>query len=194
MIKLIHKIIFVFFIFFSIEVKSKEVGLGDVNSKVTIKIFSSLTCPACANFHSKIFYQIKEEFIDKGLVRFEHHPFPLDLAALNAEMIVRCHVDNIKKFELLGKIYEKQKLWAVGSDINKINDSIKKIGLETNLNNKDMDDCLKDENKQDEILNQRIDAQKKYEIGSTPTILINEKKYKGKVEYSEFKKVLEKNL
>lgn len=194
MIKLIHKIIFIFFIFFSIEVKSKEVGIGDVNSKVTIKVFSSLTCPACANFHSKIFYQIKEEFIDKGLVRFEHHPFPLDLAALNAEMIVRCHVDNIKKFELLGKIYEKQKLWAVGSDINKINDSIKKIGLESNLNNKDMDDCLKDENKQDEILNQRIDAQKKYEIGSTPTILINEKKYKGKVEYSEFKKVLEKNL
>ena len=194
MIKLIHKIIFVFFIFFSIEVKSKEVGIGDVNSKVTIKVFSSLTCPACANFHSKIFYQIKEEFIDKGLVRFEHHPFPLDLAALNAEMIVRCHVDNIKKFELLGKIYEKQRLWAVGSDINKINDSIKKIGLESNLNNKDMDNCLKDENKQDEILNQRIDAQKKYEIGSTPTILINEKKYKGKVEYSEFKKVLEKNL
>ena len=194
MIKLIHKIIFVFFIFFSIEVKSKEVGIGDVNSKVTIKVFSSLTCPACANFHSKIFYQIKEEFIDKGLVRFEHHPFPLDLAALNAEMIVRCHVDNIKKFELLGKIYEKQKLWAVGSDINKINDSIKKIGLESNLNNKDMDDCLKDENKQDEILNQRINAQKKYEIGSTPTILINEKKYKGKIEYIEFKKVLEKNL
>ena len=194
MIKLIHKIIFIFFIFFSIEVKSKEVGIGDVNSKVTIKVFSSLTCPACANFHSKIFYQIKEEFIDKGLVRFEHHPFPLDLAALNAEMIVRCHVDNIKKFELLGKIYEKQKIWASGSDINKINELIKKIGLESNLNNKDMDNCLKDENKQDEILNQRIDAQKKYEIGSTPTILINEKKYKGKVEYSEFKKVLEKNL
>ena len=194
MIKLIHKIIFIFFIFFSIEAKSKEVGIGNINSKVTIKVFSSLTCPACANFHSKIFYQIKEEFIDKGLVRFEHHPFPLDLAALNAEIIVRCHVDNTKKFELLGKIYEKQKLWAVGSDINKINDSIKKIGLESNLNNKDMDDCLKDENKQDEILNQRIEAQKKYEIGSTPTILINEKKYKGKVEYSEFKKVLEKNL
>ena len=54
MIKLIHKIIFVFFIFLSVEIKSKEVGIGDVNSKVTIKVFSSLTCPACANFHSKI--------------------------------------------------------------------------------------------------------------------------------------------
>ncbi len=193
MIKLIYKI-FIFFVFFSIEANSKEVGIGSVNSKVTIKVFSSLTCPACANFHSKIFYQVKEEFIDKGLVRFEHHPFPLDLAALNAEIIVRCHVDNIKKFELLGKIYEKQKLWAVGSDINKINDSIKKIGLEANLSNKDMDDCLKNENKQDEILNKRIDAQKKYEIESTPTIFINEKKYKGRVEYCEFKKILEKNL
>ena len=194
MTKLILKIILIFTVFFSVEAKSKEVGIGDVNSKVTIKVFSSLTCPACANFHSKIFYQIKEEFIDKGLVRFEHHPFPLDLAALNAEIIVRCHVDNIKKFELLGKIYKKQKLWAVGSDINKINDSIKKIGLESNLNNKEMDDCLKDEKKQDEILNQRIEAQKRYEISSTPTIFINEKKYKGKVEYREFKKVLEKNL
>ena len=194
MTKLIFKVILVFAVFFPFDAQSKEIGIGDKNSRVTIKVFSSLTCPACANFHSKIFYQIKEEFIDKGFVRFEHHPFPLDLAALNAEIIVRCHVDNLKKFELLGKIYEKQKLWAVGSDINKINDSIKKIGLDSDLKNKDMDDCLKDENNQDEILNLRINAQKKYEISSTPTIFINEKKYKGKVEYREFKKVLEKIL
>ena len=122
MIKLIHKIIFVFFIFFSIEVKSKEVGIGDVNSKVTIKVFSSLTCPHCANFHAEIFDNLKDDFIDKGLVKFEHHTFPLDLAALNAEIVVRCHNDNKKKFELLGKYYKEQKKWAVGSDINKINE------------------------------------------------------------------------
>ena len=66
-------------------------------------------------------------------MKFEHHPFPLDLAALNAEIILRCNVDNNKKFELLGKIYDKQRLWAVGSDINKINESIKKIGSEVDL-------------------------------------------------------------
>ena len=100
---------------------------------MTVKVFSSLTCPHCANFHKKFFMNLKKDFIDKGLVKFEHHAFPLDLAALNAEIIVRCHVDNNKKFQLLGKIYEKQKIWAVGSDINKINESIKKIGLEFNL-------------------------------------------------------------
>ena len=194
MIKSLHKIIFIFFVLFSIEVKGKTVSIGNINSKVTIKVFSSLTCPACANFHSNIFYQLKEDFIDKGKVRFEHHPFPLDLAALNAEIILNCHVDNTKKFELLGKIYEKQRMWAVGSDISKITDSIKKIALDTNLNNDKMNNCLNNEKLQDEILNQRIDAQKNYKIDSTPTILINGKKYTGKIDYKEFKKTIEKNL
>ncbi len=193
-IKIFYKISFLIILLFSYEVKSKILSIGDKNSKVTVKVFSSLTCPACANFHSKIYYQLKKEFIDSGLVKFEHHPFPLDLAALNAEIILRCNVDNSKKFKLLSKIYEKQRVWAVGSDINKINDSIKKIGLELNLENKKMNNCLQNEKKQDEILNQRIEAQKKYKIESTPTILINEKKYSGKIEYLEFKKTIEKNL
>ena len=186
--RLTLKITILFLIFFNIGVNSKIVSLGAPESKVIIKVFSSLTCPACANFHSKIFFNLKKDFIDKGLVRFEHHPFPLDLAALNAEIILRCHVDKDTKLALLGKIYEKQQSWAVGSDINKINDSIKKIGLEVNLKNEKMDGCLNNDKIQDEILTQRINAQKKYKIEATPTILINEKEYKGKVNYKEFKK------
>ena len=57
-----------------------------------------------------------------------------------------------------------------------------------------MNKCLKDSNAQDEILNQRIEAQKKYKIESTPTIIVNEKKYSSKVDYKTFKKVIDKNL
>ena len=159
-----------------------------------MKVFSSLTCPHCANFHSSIFNNLKKDFIDKGLVRFEHHAFPLDLAALNAEVIVRCHNDNEKKFKLLGEIYNKQKVWAVGSDINKINDSIKQIATNFDLTEEKMNVCLKDNKAQDEILNQRIKAQKNYKIDSTPTIFVNEKKYTRKINYKSFKKIIEKNL
>jgi protein-disulfide isomerase len=85
-------------------------------------------------------------------------------------------------------------MWAVGSDINKINDSIKIIGSQIGLGEDEMDKCLKSEKSQDEILNQRIEAQKKYKIESTPTVIINDKKYTGKVDYSKFKKQIEKNL
>ena len=95
---------------------------------------------------------------------------------------------------MLEEIYIKQKSWAVGSDINKINDLIKKIGLNFDLTEEKMDACLKDDKVQDEILNQRIEAQKKYEIESTPTVIINGKKYTSKVDYKNFKKMIEKNL
>ena len=192
--KIFFKTLLLFLIVFSVKVHSKILSDGNANAKVIVKVFSSLTCPACANFHSEIYYDLKKDFIDAGLVKFEHHAFPLDLAALNAEIILRCSVNDEKKFELLGKIYKKQNSWAVGSDINKINESIKKIGSEFNMKNEKMNNCLKNDKSQDEILNQRIEAQKKYKIQSTPTVFINEKKYSGKVNYKQFKKAIEKNL
>ena len=188
------KTILVIFLFFTVQAESKILSIGSPDAKVTIKVFSSLTCPHCANFHEVIFDKLKDEYIDKNLVRFEHHAFPLDLAALNAEVVVRCQANNDNKFKLLGEIYKKQTFWAIGSDINKINNLIKKIGLEFDLTENKIDECLKNSEAQDEILNQRIEAQKKYKIEATPTIFINEKKYSGKVDYKSFKKVIEKNL
>tara|TARA_B100001121_G_C18617931_1_gene587832 strand:- start:142 stop:726 length:585 start_codon:yes stop_codon:yes gene_type:complete len=194
MTKIFFKTIFMFFLFFSAQAESKILSIGGSDAKVTVKVFSSLTCPHCANFHIEIFKKLKNEYIDKGLVKFEHHAFPLDLAALNAEVIVRCASTNDKKFKLLDEMYDKQKNWAVGSDIKKINNLIKKIGTGFNLSETAMDNCLKSSEAQDIILNQRIEAQKKYKIESTPTIIVNEKKYKGKVDYEDFKKIIEKNL
>jgi len=57
-----------------------------------------------------------------------------------------------------------------------------------------MDKCLENDQVQDEILTQRIEAQKKYKIESTPTIIINEKKYSGNVDYKQFKKAIDKKL
>ena len=194
MIRFFYKTIFFFLFFFSIEAESKILSIGSSDAKVTVKVFSSLTCPHCANFHTTVFEKLKKDYIDKGLVKFEHHAFPLDLAALNAEVIVRCASNNEKKFKLLDQMYIKQKVWAVGSDINKINELIKKIGSELDLSENNMDNCLKSSDAQDVILNQRIEAQKKYKIESTPTIIVNEKRYSGKVNYESFKKIIEKNL
>ena len=192
--KFFYKIIFLIFFVLSVQAESKILSIGNSEAKVTVKVFSSLTCPHCASFHTNVYEKLKEEYIDKGLVKFEHHAFPLDLAALNAEIIVRCQVNSTKKFELLTEIYNKQTTWAVGSDINKINELIKKVGLNFDLSNKKMDICLKNEKVQDEILEQRIEAQKKYKIESTPTIIINEKKYSGKISYRQFKKAIDKKL
>ncbi|OUX38735.1 MAG: hypothetical protein CBE33_00335 [Candidatus Pelagibacter sp. TMED273] len=188
------KLVIFFLLTFSVHAENKILNIGDKNAKITVKVFSSLTCPHCATFHKNIFEDLKKEYIDKNKVKFEHHSFPLDLAALNAEIIVRCHTDTNNRFQLLDEIYKKQSQWAVGSDIMVINESIKKIGLNSGLSKDKMNKCLDNENLQDKILNERIEAQKKYNIQSTPTIFINEKKYNGKHQYKPFKKEIEKNL
>ena len=196
---MIKKIIFFFlllipFTFSSAKNTVENLKIGNENSKITINVFSSLTCPHCANFHKKIFKELKREYIDTDKVKFVHYGFPLDLAALNAEKILRCKINSTKKFEMLNEIYEKQSEWAVGSDIKKINESLKKIGKNFDLSNEDMNKCLKDNDTQDVILGERIKAQKNYKIESTPTIFINNKRYNGKVNYEKFRKIIEKNL
>ncbi len=180
--------------FFNTSLSSKPLEIGNKSAKITVKVFSSLTCPHCASFHSKIYKDLKKEYIDSNLIKFEHHAFPLDLAALNAEKIVRCSSITETQFKLLTKIYDKQKKWAVGSDINKINESLIKIAQEEKLKISDLEKCLIDEAKQENILKERIQAQKNYNITSTPTIYINDKKYEDKHEFKSFKKQLDKLL
>ena len=175
-------------------INNSVLKIGDKDAKVTVKVFSSLTCPHCATFHNEVFKNLNNEYIVNNKINFEHHAFPLDLAALTAEKILRCTNWTKKSFQLLNEIYLKQDQWAVGSDINVINKSIKKMGKKYGLDEKKMNLCLDDEKTQDQILNERIEAQKKYKISSTPTIYINEKKYDGKHDYKKFKKELDKFL
>ena len=172
----------------------KNVYAGNKDAKVTVKVFSSLTCPYCADFHKNVFIKLKKEFIDSNYVRFEHHSFPLDLAALNAEKILRCVVDHKKRIALLDEIYAKQEEWALGNDINNINSKLSKIAKKYDLNDDRIKNCLVNENLENEILEIRINGSKKYSIQSTPTIFINEKKYDGKHDYNLFKKEIEKLL
>ena len=177
------------------NIYAKELNIlskGEETAKVTIKIFSSLTCPYCADFHLNILKNLEKDFLKNKTLKIEHYAFPLDLAALNAEKIVRCGNNMNTKFKLLDTIYEKQRQWAVGTDIDKINDSLLAIGKSLNLEENKLKSCLADEGLQDEILNERINAQKKYNIDSTPTIYINEKKYKGKFDFVSIKKYIEK--
>ena len=193
-----YYLLIVFFIliqsFISKNVHSETLKIGNKNAKITVKVFSSLTCPHCASFHKKIFEKLKVNYIDTNKVKFEHHAFPLDLAALNAEKIVRCASTPEVKFKLLHKMYDKQKIWAVGSDIEKINKNLIQIGAESQIDQNKLKKCLKNEDTQDKILLERIEAQKNFNITSTPTIYINEKKYEDKHEFKSFKKQLDKLL
>ena len=173
------------------DTNNSLVVLGSDKAIVKIKIFSSLTCPHCANFHIKIVPEIKKEYIDAGKVQLIFIDFPLDQVAFNASKILHC-VDKKKQIKFLDILYETQTKWTIGSDINDINKNLKKIVKDLGINSAQFDKCLMDEVISDKILNGRIDANRKYSINATPTIVINEKKLEGSVSFKNIKKKIEK--
>ena len=167
------------------------VVLGSDKAIVKIKIFSSLTCPHCANFHIKIVPEIKREYIDTGQVQLIFIDFPLDQAGFNASKLLHC-LDKKKQIAFLDIIYETQTKWTNASNINDINKNLKKIVKNLGISSIQFDKCLIDEDISDKILNGRIDANRKYSINSTPTIVINEKKLEGSASFKNIKKKIEK--
>ena len=184
-------IIFIYIILCFKAYSDNFVTLGNDEAKVKIKIFSSLTCPHCANFHKNIVPKIKKEYINNGMVQLIFIDFPLDHAALNASKLINC-ISSDKQNEFLDIVYEKQNEWTTASNITEINENLKKLFNELGINISNFDKCLNNEDIENRILNVRIEAQKKYSINATPTIIINEEKFKGELSFKNIKKIIVK--
>ena len=191
-IKVCLIVLFTFFKSYADDSLYKNViAIGSDEAIVKIKVFSSLTCPHCADFHMKVIPKIKEKYIESGKVQLIFIDFPLDQAAFNASKLLHC-IDQKKQIIFLDTIYETQESWTNGSDIEDINENLKKIVKNLGISSAKFDKCLINEVISDKILNGRIDANRKYSINSTPTIVINGKKLEGSVSFKNIKKKIDK--
>ena len=191
--KIIFLFAFIFFYFESVlaETKVKALLEGNIDAKISIIVYESLTCGHCADFHKEVYPRLKKDFIDSDLVKIEFRSFPLDLAALNASKIAHCKNDG--KTDILHFLYENQKKWVQGETIEDINKHLKKL-IVTNLpfDFTEFESCLANKDIEDHVLNDRIIAAKKFKINSTPTLIINDKKFDNPQNYKKLKKTIEK--
>ena len=188
------KIIFVILIFFTTVLnlqaeEIKRITVGNKDAKITIIAFESLTCSHCANFHKNVYPQLKEEFLDKGIAKIEFRHFPLDIAAFNASKVAQCKNDG--NSDILESLYANQQKWVKGSSIQEANKNLQKF-LKNEGFSIDFDSCINNKEIEDFVLNDRIDGTKNFKVSSTPTIIINKKKFEKALTYKNLKKALEK--
>jgi len=173
------------------QIDGSDIIIGEENAIVEIIIYESLTCSHCAEFHKIVLPKIKKQYVDTGKVKLILKDFPLDLASLNAAKIVKC-ADKKDKLSLLNYMYENQSSWSNANDISQINENLSIIAAKFNLNKDQANECIENKKNENIILNNRIDANKKYKINSTPSIVINKKKLKGPSNFENIKKALKK--
>ena len=187
------KILLLLILFFglisSLSAETSRIVSGNNNAKITIITYASLTCSHCANFHKEIYPKLKKDYIDTGLAKIEFRHFPLDVAAFNASKIAQCKQD--QSLEILESLYSNQQAWVKGSTIEEVNDNLKKF-LKKEDFDIDFEKCINNKEIEDFVLNDRIEGTKNFKVNSTPTIIINNKKFEKSLNYKNLKKSLEK--
>jgi protein-disulfide isomerase len=167
----------------------KRIIVGNKDAKISIIAFESLTCSHCADFHKKVYPQLKNDYIDTGLAKIEFRHFPLDIAAFNASKISQCKNDG--ESNILNRLFSNQQKWVKGSTAEEANENLKKFLDEEGIDI-DFEECVNNEKIENFVLNDRIDGVKKFKVNATPTIIINNEKFEKSLNYKNLKKVLEK--
>ena len=184
-------IICIFFIFSKYEIiKSKtdeEIFLGNKDAKIVVIEYASMTCIHCANFHKEVYPKIKKNYIDTNKIKFIFRDFPLDKQALFASVLAKCAPKD-KYYNFVKLILTNQEKWISNDDtfMNKL----RNIGKLAGLNENKINSCFKDEKMVDNIIRTRSIGEEKYNISSTPSLIINEKKYSA-MSYENFEKIIE---
>ena len=176
-----------------VESKYIEMSKGNDNAPVVFVEYASLTCPACAAFHSNVYPQLNKEYIETGKVKFIHREIYFDKAGLWAALTARCTNVVNRYFGMLDLLYSEQSIWSRYESSDKIVESLLKISAKSGIEKAKAISCLEDQEKALDLVNEFQIYVERDAIESTPTFIINGKKYTNR-SYDELKKIIDKEL
>ena len=166
----------------------REMTLGINDAPIKVVEYASFTCPHCRSFHDNVFKKLKTNYIDSNKISFTYREIYFDRFGLWASIIARCGAQN-KFFAISDLLYKKQSEWTKGSPAD-IADSLRRVGVVSGLAQNDVEACFKDGQKAQSLVAWSEKNSKKDEITSTPSFIINGKKY-ANLSYLEFKQILD---
>ncbi|MEL6960265.1 MAG: DsbA family protein [Pseudomonadota bacterium] len=169
-----------------------EMVQGNPDSPVEVIEYASFTCPHCASFHANQYEDLKANYIDNGQIRFVYREVYFDQPGLWASMIARCGGE-MRFFGISNLIYEQQQSWARAGDGAAIAASLRDIGKVAGLSEEDLDACLTDAEKAQELMAWYQSNAEADGISSTPSFLINGQLYSN-MSYDEMAAILDQEL
>ncbi len=168
-------------------IDANDFAIGKADAPVSIIEYASLTCPHCANFHVNVLPKLKAEYIDTGKVRMAFRDFPLDQAALAAAMVARC-AGRERHYAITSLFFARQPQWSGAAE--PIGAMARLAGL-AGMTADEVQACLKKEDVEKAVLDQRLLSEKVFAINATPSFIINGTLHSGGMSFEEFKAIID---
>lgn len=139
-------------------------------AKVTVVEYASVTCGACAAWHSQVWPEFKTKYVETDKVRFVFREFPTPPAdvATAGFLVARCAGED-QYFNVIGAIMDSQREWAAGTPPRQ---SLLRIAQEAGLSQEEFQACVTDE-AAIAAMEQRVRAAAAEGVNGTPTFFVN---------------------
>lgn len=192
---------FVFFILYILnfaqsasvlEVKEDDFILGNRNAPITVIEYASMSCSHCANFHQNTLPQLVEEYVNTDKIKIVFRDFPLNYPALMGSMILQC-IDKEIRYEYLSALFILQSQW-VNPEIEITKKELFKIMQTGGMTKNQFNECLGNTDLEQKILQGLIEVKNEFNIGTTPSFLINGYLLEGNKPIKDFKKIIDNIL
>ncbi|RWR10906.1 DsbA family protein [Paenirhodobacter populi] len=165
---------------------------GSENAPVTLIEYASFTCPHCAHFHETVYPGLKRDYIDTGKVRFILREVYFDKFGLWAGMVAQCG-GAPKYYGISDMLFDGQRDWLGDMKDATVAANLRKIGLKAGLTNEQLDTCLNDQKRAEQMVYTFQQNAQKDAIDATPTLVINGEKHSN-MGYPELKAILDAKL
>ncbi len=165
-------------------------ALGDPNAPVKIVEYMSMTCPHCAHFHNTVFDEIKKKYIETGKVYFIIREFPFDPRAAAAFMLARCAPEQ-QYFPFVSMLFKQQQSWATAQDARA---ALLQMSKMAGFSQESFEACLTNQKLLDDVNATMQRGATEFGVNSTPTFIINGKKYSGDMSVETMSALIDKLL
>lgn len=162
-------------------------ALGNPDAPVTVVEYASMTCSHCADFHTKVFPELKTKYIDTGKVRFIFREFPFEPVATAAFMLARCMPED-KYFPMVSTLFETQRSWAYSQDPAA---GLFAVARQAGMSQAEFEKCLSDKDLAQKVQESSRYANTELGVNATPTFFVNGKKVSGTIAIADWDKELE---
>ena len=172
------------------SVISSERILGQPKAPIELIEYASLTCPHCAKFHNGPWVKIKKEYVDTGKAKLIYRDFPTDQLALAASMIARC-APKTRYFGIVKIMFETQDNWRNSQNPRQ---ALANIGRIAGMSLETVNQCINSKVAYESVMRLREEGSKKFNIDSTPTLIVNGEKIDSGLKIEEYREILDKLL
>lgn len=162
----------------------EDLILGNLDSGLIIVEYFSPTCPSCSFYHSTIFPEIKQQYIDTAKIAYVLREFVTNKQDLDAAILARCNGDKEDRFTFIKLLLQYQNSWAFTKQYSEI---LKNIGSIGGVSPEQYKNCMQNDNMIKILFKNAKILSFKHNAG-IPVFFFNGKKFTKDYTYDNFSK------